>query len=108
MKNSRARPRVWLISYVQHKNMVGENTHQVQRGENNENVSFVKTTKFRDCSASSIKIALAFDVVRDLEGCRDTARYRRTYPRRTAAIITNAAGYTPLTPDELVESLARE
>ena len=88
--------------------MVGENTHQVQLGENNENVSFIRTPKLRNCSALSKKIALAFDVVHELKGCRDTARYRRTYPRRTAAIITNAAGYTPLTPDELVESLARE
>ena len=82
MNNSRARPRVWLNSYVQHKKMVGENTHQVQLGENNETVSFITTTKFGNCSASSIKTALAFDVVRDLEGCRDTARYRRTYPRK--------------------------
>ena len=108
MKNSRARSRVWLNSYVQHKKMVGENTHQVQLGENNENVWFVITTKFRNCSALSIKTALAFDVVRDLEGCRDTARYRRIYPRRTAATITNAVGHTPLAPDELVKSLAME
>ena len=67
MKNSRARPRVWLNSYIQHKKMVGENTRQVQLGENNENISFLRTTKFRNCSALSIKIALAFDVVRDLE-----------------------------------------
>jgi hypothetical protein len=33
MKNSRARPRAWLNSYVQHKKMVGKNTHQVQLGE---------------------------------------------------------------------------
>ena len=39
--------------------------------------SLVRTTKFRNCSALSIKIALAFDVVHDLKGCRDTARYRR-------------------------------
>ena len=107
MKNFRARSRVWLNSYVQHKKMVGENTHQVQLGENNENVCFFKN-KFRNCSALSIKIALAFDVVRDLEGCQDTARCRRTYPRRTAATITNAAGYTPLAPDDLVKSLAME
>ncbi len=72
--------------------MVGGNTHQVQLGENNENVSFIIMTKFRDCSALRIKTTLAFDVVRDLEGCRDTATYRRTYPRRIAATITNAAG----------------
>ena len=88
--------------------MVGENTHQVQLGENNENFSFLRMTKFRNCSALSIKIALKFDVVRDLEGCRDTARYRRIHPRRTAATITNAAGYTPLAPDELLKSLAIE
>ena len=108
MKNSRARPRVWLNSYVQHRKMVGENTHQVQLGENNENVSFIIITKFRDCSALSIKTALAFDVVRDLEGCRDIARHRLTYHRRTAATITNAAGYTPLALDELMKSLAME
>ena len=33
-------------------------------------------------------------MVRDLEGCRDTARYRRTYPSGTAATITRAARYT--------------
>jgi hypothetical protein len=26
------RPRAWLNSYVQHKKMVGKNTHQVQLG----------------------------------------------------------------------------
>ena len=88
--------------------MVGENTHQVQLGEKNENVSFIRTPKLRNCSALSKKIALAFDVVHDLKGCRDTARYRRTYPRRTAATITNGAGYTPLAPDELMKPLAME
>ena len=82
MNNSRARPSVWLNSYVQHKKIVGENTHQVQLGGNKENFSFLRMTKFRNCSALRIKIALTFDVVRDLEGCRDTARYRRTYPRK--------------------------
>jgi len=33
-------------------------------------------------------------MARDLEGGRDTARYRRTYPSGTVATITYAAGYT--------------
>ena len=28
-----SRPRAWLNNYVQHKKMVGKNTHQVQLGE---------------------------------------------------------------------------
>jgi hypothetical protein len=33
MENPELGPRAWLNKYVQHKKMVGKNTHQVQLGE---------------------------------------------------------------------------
>ena len=36
---------------------------------------------------------LSADVARNLEGCRDTASYCRTYSGRDAATVANAARY---------------
>ena len=92
MKTARLRHCAWLCKSVQRKKKWWVKIPTKFNWEkNNEIVSPIRTTKFGNCSASSLKTARLLDVVPDFEGGRDTTRYCRTYPRGTAAIITYAA-----------------
>ena len=73
--------------------MVGKNTHQVQLGEKQWNCFTYKNDQIWKMFSFKPQNGLSADVVRNLEGCRDTASYCRTYSGRDAATVANAARY---------------